>query len=156
MEKCVITGTFDPFTNGHKYILDTASKLFTKVYVVIFSNPDKKAFFTVAERLEMLNALAKEYKNVEADASDGYVVDWCKAHDVSVVLRGVRNSDDYEYERLMAEYNYTHGNVKTLFISGVDDTSSHEVRRKIENGEGYDTLVPKSIADIIKNIIERR
>lgn len=156
MEKCVITGTFDPFTNGHKYILDTACKLFDKVFVVIFSNPDKTSFFTVSERLEMLDALAKEYKNVEVDASDGYVIDWCKAHDVDVVLRGVRNSDDYEYERLMAEYNYTHGNVTTLFINGVDDTCSHEVRNMIESGEDYGKHVPKSVAETIKNIIGRR
>ena len=102
MEKCVITGTFDPFTNGHKYILDAACKLFNKVYVVIFVNPDKKSCFKVSERLEMLNALAREYKNVEVDYSDKYVIDWCREHGVDVVLRGVRNSDDYKYEKLMA------------------------------------------------------
>lgn len=156
MEKCVITGTFDPFTNGHKYILDTACKLFMKVYVVIFVNPDKTSLFTVAERLEMLNALVKDYKNVETDASNGYVKDWCKAHDVNVVLRGVRNCDDYEYEKIMAEYNRKHGNVTTLFVKGVDGTCSHDVRNMIENGEDYGEYVPKSIAETIKNIIGRR
>jgi len=156
MEKCVITGTFDPFTNGHKYVLDTACKLCSKVYVVMFVNPDKKSYFTVAERLDMLNALKREYTNVEVDYSDKFVIDWCKEHGVKVVLRGVRNSDDYEYERLMAEYNYTHGNITTLFINGVNDISSNKVREMIEKGKDYREYVPESIAEKIKNIIGRR
>jgi len=146
----VITGSFDPFTCGHQYLLDTARRFFDTVYLTVFINSEKAEFFSRSERLDMLKAVAAKYKNVYVDSYDGLVVDWCRQNNVRYIVRGVRSPDDYEYEKAMAEYNYREGNVVTLFVNGVNEISSREVRKRLKSGEDISGLVPSEILSLLR------
>lgn len=108
MEKTVICpGSFDPPTDGHINIVERALKIFDKVIVAIAVNTSKDPIFTPDERLEVLNEIFKNHKNVEVDKFTGLLADYAKKRGIKTFLRGIRNMSDYEYEFQMALANKT-------------------------------------------------
>ena len=91
-------GTFDPITNGHLKIIEKGSKLFDKLYVCILHNEKKEELFSKENRLDMINLSIEGYKNVEAITFDGLTIDAAKKYNASYILRGIRNSNDLEFE----------------------------------------------------------
>lgn len=143
------TGTFDPPTIGHLNIIERASNLFDKVVVLMLINPDKKTKYTVNQRLEMLKLLTSNFDNVTFDFSDKYAVDYVKSHGGGVLLRGLRNVNDFAYEADMAKYNVEHG-VDTVFMMAADSLKSVSSTAAKENGKN--NLLPQKIADFIKTL----
>lgn len=131
-----VTGTFDPFTTGHEFLVDKALEEFKAVYVVILDNPDKECLFSVDKRLKFIkNALKRKNGRIVIDYYDGLAIDYCKKNDIQYIIRGIRNSQDATYEKEMAEWNKEHGNVTTLFIDAQDkEISSTLVREAIMKG----------------------
>lgn len=138
-----VTGTFDPFTIGHEFLVDKALDEFKSVHVVILDNPDKKCLFSVDKRLKFIrNALKRKDGRIVIDYYDGLAIDYCKKNDIQYIIRGIRNSQDATYEKEMAEWNKEHGNVTTLFIDAQDkEISSTLVREVIMKGEDVTGLV---------------
>lgn len=136
MKTAVFTGTFDPFTEGHLDIARRAAKLFDKLYVVVFVNPDKKPMFSEAERVEKIRQMTKDIDNVEVSSYNRYVVEFCAEFGAGYIVRGLRNQADYVYESKMAEYNFSHGGFETIYFVAADefkDVSSTAERQKIAN-----------------------
>lgn len=102
MLKVIYPGTFDPITNGHIDVVDRCLKLFDKVIVAVGSQVEKSSLFTVDERLEMMQEVLKDRKNVEVDAFEGLLVNYADSIGAVAVVRGLRAVSDFEYEFQMA------------------------------------------------------
>jgi len=131
-----LTGVFDPFTNGHRYLVERALKDFSFVNVVILINPEKKNLFDVKKRLEMLEAeLSSFKKRASVSFFEGLAVDYLRERGIRYIIRGIRNEKDFSYEREMAEWNFKHGNARTVFYIAEDtNLSSTLVREEFLKG----------------------
>jgi len=101
----IYPGSFDPVTNGHLDLIGRGAKIFDRLVVAVSQNLEKDPLFAVSERIELLDAVTREWKNVEVNAFDGLLVDYARAEGASVILRGIRAVSDYEYELQMAMMN---------------------------------------------------
>jgi pantetheine-phosphate adenylyltransferase len=117
MRRAVCPGSFDPPTNGHLDIVGRAAALFDEVVVAVLMNKSKKSLFTVEERIAMLTEVTAAYPNVRVDSFHGLLVDYCRAHDVRAIVKGLRAVTDFDYELQMAQMNQQLSGVDTLFMS---------------------------------------
>jgi pantetheine-phosphate adenylyltransferase len=101
--RVVCPGSFDPVTNGHLDIISRASKLHDEVIVAVLRNPSKQSLFTDDERVEMLSEVTKDLANVRIAKFTGLTVDFCRANDVSAIVKGLRAVTDFDYEMQMAQ-----------------------------------------------------
>jgi pantetheine-phosphate adenylyltransferase len=118
MEKiAVFPGSFDPFTIGHESVLRRALPLFNKVVVMIGVNNTKKNLFSIESRKLMIQELFSDEPKVEVQIFDGLTVDFCKKIRATYILRGLRTSADFEYERAIAQVNKKmYENIETVFL----------------------------------------
>lgn len=114
--RALCPGSFDPVTNGHLDIVNRAACLYDEVFVAVFINPSKPGLFTLDERIEMLSHVTGHLPNVTVSSFQGLTVDFCRAHDVGVIVKGVRAVSDFDYEQQMAQMNYGLAGVETLFM----------------------------------------
>jgi len=105
VRRVVCPGSFDPVTNGHLDIISRASRLHDEVVVAVGANMAKNGLFTVKERQSMLNEVLSGYPNVRVDSFSGLLVDFCRANDISAIVKGLRAVSDFEYEMTMAQMN---------------------------------------------------
>ncbi len=123
MRRAVCPGSFDPVTNGHLDIIARASRLFDEVIVGVLVNESKHGLFSIDERLEMLREVTKPYPGVRIEAFQGLLVDFCRAQEASVVIKGLRAVSDFDYELQMAQMNIGLAGVETLFMPTSPQTS---------------------------------
>jgi pantetheine-phosphate adenylyltransferase len=112
----VCPGSFDPVTNGHLDIISRASDIYDEVVVGVLVNPSKAGMFTIDERLEMLSEVTTKYTNVQVMAFEGLLVEFCRSHNIPVVVKGLRAVSDFDYELQMAQMNWELGGLETLFM----------------------------------------
>jgi pantetheine-phosphate adenylyltransferase len=113
----IYPGSFDPVTNGHLDLIARGAKIFDRLIVAITRNLDKDPLFEIQERVEMLEVVTFDWKNVEVDVFDGLLMDYARARSASVVLRGIRAVSDYEYELQMAMMNRKiEPHIETVFM----------------------------------------
>ena len=117
VRRVVCPGSFDPVTNGHLDIISRAAPLHDEVVVAVGANLAKNGLFSVDERIEMLGDVLAGYANVRVDKFDGLLVDFCRAHDISAIVKGLRAVSDFEYEMTMAQMNYSLAGIETLFMT---------------------------------------
>lgn len=103
MRRAVCPGSFDPVTLGHLDIVGRAAKLFDEVVVAVLINKRKQGLFTVEERIDMLRDTTSDLPNVRIDCFHGLLVDYCTAHDVRAIVKGLRAVTDFDYELQMAQ-----------------------------------------------------
>jgi pantetheine-phosphate adenylyltransferase len=101
----IYPGSFDPVTNGHLDLIERGEKMFDKLIVAVLKNVDKEPLFTLAERIDMLREVTKQWEAVEIDVFQGLLVDYARKRGAAVILRGIRAVSDYEYELQMALMN---------------------------------------------------
>ena len=116
MRRAACPGSFDPVTNGHLDIIGRAARLYDEVVVAVLVNPSKPGLFTIEERIAMLDEATVEYPNVQVRSFQGLLVDFCKANDIAVVVKGLRAVSDFDYELQMAQMNLGLAGVETLFM----------------------------------------
>jgi len=116
MRRAVCPGSFDPVTNGHVDIVGRASRLFDEVIIGVLINQHKTGLFTIDERIDMLRAVTKPYGNVRVESFRGLLVDFCRAQDAAVVIKGLRAVSDFDYELQMAQMNIGLSGVESLFM----------------------------------------
>jgi pantetheine-phosphate adenylyltransferase len=117
MRRVVCPGSFDPVTNGHLDIISRASAVYDEVVVAVVLNPSKIPMFTADERVEMLGDVLKERPNVTVARFEGLIVDFCRANDISAIVKGLRAVSDFDYEMQMAQMNYSQAGVETMFMT---------------------------------------
>jgi pantetheine-phosphate adenylyltransferase len=144
----VCPGSFDPVTNGHLDVIERASRLYDEVTVAVLVNPAKQGLFPVAERLELLREVTAHLANVTVDEFSGLLVDYCRAHDVPAVVKGLRAGGDFDYELQMAQMNQRLTGVETLFVAtnpAYSFVSSTLVKEVATYGGDVTGLVPDAV-----------
>ena len=113
----VYPGSFDPVTNGHLDLIARAAPIFDRLIVGVTNNIGKDALFSVKERVEILETVTFDYKNVEIFQFEGLLVEFARLHSARVILRGIRAVSDYEYELQMALMNRKiEPEIETIFM----------------------------------------
>ena len=117
MKSVIYPGSFDPITNGHLDIIERVSLLFDKVYVCVAENINKKTYFTVDERIEMVRDACKNYKNIEVISTSSLIVKKARELNCDAIVRGLRAVTDFEYEfQLAAGNEYLDKGIETIFL----------------------------------------
>ena len=148
MRRCVCPGSFDPVTNGHLDVIDRASRLFEEVLIAVLVNPAKRGMFAAEERIEMLRESTRSLANVSAESFSGLLVDYCRARNAAVVVKGLRGSADVDYELQMAQMNFRVATVDTLFLAAdpaYSFVSSSLVKEVATYGGDVSGLVPEAV-----------
>ncbi|MCL2212612.1 MAG: pantetheine-phosphate adenylyltransferase [Oscillospiraceae bacterium] len=144
----LVAGTFDPVTIGHMDIISRASRLFDKVHVVIFVNPDKTPMFSLEQRLAMLRVACCGL-DVVVDSDDGILVNYMKRNGIAATVRGVRNAEDMTYELEMAKHNKSANPLCETVILPCDPTfdeiSSGAARLALQKGQDAAKYLPPSV-----------
>ncbi len=114
----IYAGSYDPPTNGHLWIIEQGSKLFSRFFIAVGENSRKEYTFTTGERVAMLEEVCAEFKNVEVvQFQNKFLVKFAESIGVDYILRGIRNEKDYTYERGMRYVNSNmNGTIQTLFM----------------------------------------
>jgi|LSQX01.2.fsa_nt_gb pantetheine-phosphate adenylyltransferase len=153
-------GSFDPLTVGHINIVERAAKMFDKVIVCIFYNYTKKTLFTKDERLAMLIESLKHLDNVVVDTSDKMLVDYAADQGVTVLIKGLRNTQDFIYESEMAWANHRlNDQIESVFLmaeAGYQYLSSSVVKEMVAFEGDISGLVPPNVEIEIKNKLGRK
>lgn len=114
----IFPGTFDPITNGHRDLIERASKLFERVIVAIAENKRKPPFFTLDERVSMTETVLSYLNNVEVLGFNTLLVDFARERNIKTIIRGLRVVSDFEYEFQLANMNrHLEPNIETLFLT---------------------------------------
>lgn len=113
----VFPGSFDPFTIGHESIVRRATGMFDKIIIMIGNNANKRPFFEIEKRMKWINQVFKDDANIEVVKHEGLTVDFCREQGANYILRGLRTSADFEYERAIAQVNkMMFPDVETVFL----------------------------------------
>ncbi|HEX6937185.1 MAG TPA: pantetheine-phosphate adenylyltransferase [Actinomycetes bacterium] len=148
MRRCVCPGSFDPVTNGHLDVIERASRLYDEVTVAVLVNAAKSGLFPVDERIEMLREVTAGFGNVKVDSFQGLLVDYCRDHDIPVVVKGLRAVSDFDYELQMSQMNNRLTGVETLFVATNPEysfLSSSLVKEVAKWGGDVSALVPEPV-----------
>lgn len=145
----IYPGSFDPITIGHIDIIKRAAKLTDKLIVAVLKNNEKNALFTADERVKMIKESVKNIKNVCVESFDGLLVDFAKKKKANVIIRGLREMTDFEYELKMAQTNRAlYNNMETIFLITSPEyayISSSIVREVASFGGDVSKFVTKNI-----------
>ncbi|CAA9278631.1 MAG: Phosphopantetheine adenylyltransferase [uncultured Blastococcus sp.] len=155
MRRAVCPGSFDPVTNGHVDVISRAAGLYDELVVAVLVNPGKAGLFTVDERMELLREALADLPNVTVSSFQGLLVDYCRSHDIPVIVKGLRAVSDFEYELQMAQMNRELAGIETLFVPTapqVGHLSSSLVKQISQFGGDVSRLVPKVVND---RLVER-
>ena len=150
--KVVFPGSFDPITKGHKSIILKILDIFKSVDVVVLNNINKNHLFSIEERKDIILNIFKNYENVRVNTYNGLLANYVKENDVNLLVRGVRNSLDFESEKINAKVNKELCGVETLFLfseSSDECISSSVVKDVFLNGGNVDLYVDKIVLDML-------
>ena len=155
MRIAVYPGSFDPITCGHLDIIERASKVFDKVVVGVLRNKNKTPKFTAQERTKLIGLSVAHLDNVEIAGFDGLLVNFAKEHKASVIIKGLRTVNDFEYEFQMALLNKTlDADCETMFMM-TNSKYSYISSSMVKELAGYNGdlagLVPTEIIHYIKD-----
>ncbi len=141
----IFPGSFDPLTNGHLDVIARGTKLFSHLIVAVGQNPDKDELFTKAERVAMICELVADMPRVSVESYDCLTVKFAAQKQANVMLRGLRNLTDVEYEFQLAMTNRTVAGIETVFVMTSEEygyVNSTMVRQLALLGGDVSKLVP--------------
>ena len=147
----VFPGSFDPITKGHESIILRAAPLFDKLIVAIGINSDKAGFFPLDQRIEWIKKTFQDHPNIKVRQYKGLTVDFCKEVGAKYILRGLRTSADFEFERSIGQINKQldqTNEIETVFLlSETEHTplNSSIVRSVFQVGGDVSRFVPEGI-----------
>jgi len=153
VKRVVCPGSFDPITFGHLDIIERASSIFDEVVIAVLVNQTKKTLFSVDERIEMIGEVTAQFKNVKVASWSGLLVDYCKANDISMIVKGLRAVTDFDYELQMSQINLQLQGVETLFMStapAYSFLSSSLVKEIASYGGDVSSYIPGPILKRLK------
>jgi pantetheine-phosphate adenylyltransferase len=150
VRRAVCPGSFDPVTNGHVDVITRAAALYDELVVAVLINPSKAGLFSVDERMDLLREALADQSNVTVSSFKGLLVDYCRTHEIPVIVKGLRAVSDFEYELQMAQMNRELAGIETLFVPTapqVGHLSSSLVKQVAQFGGDVSRLVPKVVND---------
>ena len=145
----VFPGSFSPFTLGHKSIVDRGLSIFDKIIIAIGINTDKNQYFSIEERMQWIEDIYGKDPKIEISRYTGLTVNFCKQKGANFILRGIRDSHDFKYEKNIAQMNNKiQDDIETIFLitpPEISHISSSIVRDIIKNGGDVSKFIPKEI-----------
>jgi pantetheine-phosphate adenylyltransferase len=145
MKIAVFAGTFDPFTIGHQDIVLRALPLFDKIIIAIGINEEKSPYFSLEERINIINKSFLNHKKIIVETYTGLTGEFCKKNDAQYLLRGIRNTIDFQYENDLAQANKELFELETVFFitkPTLTHISSSLVRELYKNKGNYHHYLP--------------
>tara|TARA_B100001057_G_scaffold462443_1_gene515407 strand:+ start:6419 stop:6871 length:453 start_codon:yes stop_codon:yes gene_type:complete len=149
MKIAVFPGSFDPITLGHENIIKRGLSLFDKIIIGLGENSDKKCMFSLESRIKFISKTFNDSDKIEIKPYKGLTVNFCKKNNAKYILRGIRNSEDYEYEKIIAFTNMKMSGIETIFLLSDPEysyLSSTTVRELINNNGNYKLFLPSGIS----------
>jgi pantetheine-phosphate adenylyltransferase len=145
----IFPGSFSPFTIGHQSVIDRALPLFDKIVISIGINAEKPQYFSVEERVQWIKNVYNNNPKIDVKQYKGLTVDFCKKENANYILRGLRDSHDFKFEKNIAHMNKElNPNIETIFIitpPKISHISSSIIRDIIKNGGDVSKFIPKEI-----------
>jgi pantetheine-phosphate adenylyltransferase len=163
MRRAIFPGSFDPVTNGHLDIIERGCKLFDEIIVAILVHPEKKPFFSIDERQQILSEVLSQIERgscvVSVDSFQGLLVHYAVARQADAIVRGIRAISDYEYELQMALMNRRlEPSIETVFMMPAETysyVSSRLVKEVFQLGGKLDGLVPPLVETRMKDQVQK-
>lgn len=154
MKAAIYPGSFDPVTFGHLDIIRRSAEIFDELIVSVLNNTAKKPLFSVEERVEILKEATKDLPNVKVESFSGLLIDYAKAKDVHVAVRGLRAITDFEYELQIAQTNHklSGGRLDTMFLTTALEyayLSSSSVKEIASFNGDITQCVPEFVAKLV-------
>jgi pantetheine-phosphate adenylyltransferase len=146
--RAVFPGSFDPITNGHLDVIRRSIKLFDELIVAVGNSPVKEPLFTLQERVEMIKPLVADIPAVSVQSYDCLTVEYAASAGATVILRGLRNLTDVQYEFQLAMTNRAVAGIETVFVMTGEQygfTSSALIREIAALGGNVSNLIPQSV-----------
>jgi pantetheine-phosphate adenylyltransferase len=145
----VFPGSFDPFTIGHESVINRSLPLFDEIIIAIGTNTRKQAHFPLQSRMEMIREVFRDRPQITVISYSGLTVEFCKRHNAKYLLRGLRTSADFEYERVIAQTNKAmYPELESVFLLTLPEhthINSTVIRDVIRYGGNASQFVPGSI-----------
>jgi len=154
VRRVVCPGSFDPVTNGHLDVIERVSQIADEVVVAVLINKSKSGLFSTEERIDLLREATAELSNVTVEGFHGLLVDFCKARDIPVIVKGLRAVSDFDYELQMGQMNHSLAGVETLFMPTnplYSFLSSSLVKDVAMYGGDVSGLVPEAVLRRLKD-----
>ena len=155
----IYAGTFDPITNGHLDIIQRTASLFDKIIVAIAKNPSKQPMFSLEERTALVEQSCQALDNVQAVSFSGLLADFAKQYEATALVRGIRGSDDLEYEIQLAQLNDKLAHcLETIFLPPSVEwryLASTMVREIHKHQGNIEPFVPACVIELLKNRTEK-
>ena len=126
----IFVGSFDPFTVGHRNIVERAIPLFDLIVIGVGVNPDKTYKYLMEERIEKIKSF---FPDLKVEAYSDLTIDFAKRHGARYIVRGVRNEEDFRYELEFSDYNRKYGGLETIWLPAtleLRDISSTKIRKE--------------------------
>ena len=153
----VFPGSFDPITRGHESIIRRALPVFDEIIVALGDNPEKKSYFPLANRSKWLELVFGDEPKVRIVKYSGLTVDFCMRMNAGYILRGLRTSSDFEFERTIGLMNKAISPaIETVFFLSAPEyaaLSSSVVRDILRNGGDVSKFVPQKISGEIHRTV---
>ena len=150
----VVTGSFDPITNGHLDIIKRAADVFDIVYVAVLNNSSKQPLFNAEERISLIAEVTKQFPNIRIESSAGLLIEYAQQKKAQAIVRGLRAVSDFEYEMQITSMNRVlDENIETFFIMTKNQysfLSSSIVKEVAKYGGNVSELVPKAVEQALK------
>ena len=149
IKKAVFPGSFAPFTKGHESVVLRALPLFDEIVIAVGTNSEKNEYFSLQERCKWIEQVFVNEPKVSVQNYEGLTIDFCEKVKANYILRGLRNSSDFKYEKGIAQMNRSMKNhIDTIFIitePEVSHISSSLVRDVVKNGGDVSQFVPDGV-----------
>jgi pantetheine-phosphate adenylyltransferase len=148
MKKAVFPGSFDPITLGHVDLIYRGLEIFDEIIIAIGVNADKKQLFSLEDKIQQIKNSFINEPRIKVTSYKGLTIDFCKSVNSKYILRGLRNSSDFNYEQSIAQTNSSLSKIESVFLISspqLAHISSTIVRDIIKNEGDYKSLVPESI-----------
>ncbi len=156
----VYAGSFDPPTNGHVWMIKEGARLFDKLIIAIGVNPEKAYSFTIEQRVEMLKGITKGMDNISIRYFENmFLVDYAKKIGAKFILRGIRDSKDYEYEKSIRSVNENIGkSIMTVFLMPPNNLSSvsSSLVKSLVGTSGWERVVKKYVPAIVVSYLKTK
>ena len=157
--RAIFPGSFDPITKGHLDVIGRGIKLFDELIIAVGQNPTKDELFTPAERVDMISELVADIPQVSVESYECLTVEFAAQKKADVMLRGLRNLTDVQYEFQLAMTNRSVAGIETVFVMTSEEygfVNSTMVRQVALLGGDVSKLIPASVFKKVKQRVAER
>ncbi|WP_430815735.1 pantetheine-phosphate adenylyltransferase [Carboxylicivirga sp. RSCT41] len=156
MKTAIFPGSFDPFTVGHEDVVRRGLSLFDKIIIAVGYNSNKRDFFPLDNRMQWIRDVFISDERISVEKYEGLTVDFAREIGCTHILRGIRTSADFEYERAIAQVNKAMSGIDSVFLLTTPEhtpVNSSIIRDIVKHGGNAGQFLPEAIQKNIQNFL---